>query len=206
MLSLLTPFQNKGQAQLGVKIGNVNGKLEGDRSKVRFVQTNMGRLILNAQMARTQADFAVMSGGGIRDSIEPGDITYKDVLKVQPFGNTLVYVDMTGKEVTEYLTAVAQMKPDSGAYPQFANVSFTAQGGTLRDLKINGAPVDAAKTYRMATLSFNATGGDGYPHIDSKPGYVNTGFVDAEVLKQYIQQSSPLDAGTLEPKGEVVWQ
>lgn len=206
MLSLLTPFQNKGQAQLGVKIGNVNGKLEGDRSKVRFVQTNMGRLILNAQMARTQADFAVMSGGGIRDSIEPGDITYKDVLKVQPFGNTVVYVDMTGKEVTEYLTAVAQMKPDSGAYPQFANVSFTAQGGTLRDLKINGAPVDAAKTYRMATLSFNATGGDGYPHIDSKPGYVNTGFVDAEVLKQYIQQSSPLDAGTLEPKGEVVWQ
>jgi len=206
MLSLLTPFQNKGQAQLGVKIGNVNGKLEGDRSKVRFVQTNMGRLILNAQMARTQADFAVMSGGGIRDSIEPGDITYKDVLKVQPFGNTVVYVDMTGKEVTEYLTAVAQMKPDSGAYPQFANVSFTAQGGTLRDLKINGAPVDAAKTYRMATLSFNATGGDGYPHIDSKPGYVNTGFVDAEVLKQYVQQSSPLDVGTLEPKGEVVWQ
>ncbi|WNN49476.1 bifunctional UDP-sugar hydrolase/5'-nucleotidase UshA [Siccibacter colletis] len=206
MLSLLTPFQNKGQAQLGVKIGNVNGKLEGDRSKVRFVQTNMGRLILNAQMARTQADFAVMSGGGIRDSIEPGDITYKDILKVQPFGNTVVYVDMTGKEVTEYLTAVAQMKPDSGAYPQFANVSFTAQGGTLRDLKINGAPVDAAKTYRMATLSFNATGGDGYPHIDSKPGYVNTGFVDAEVLKQYVQQSSPLDVGTLEPKGEVVWQ
>jgi len=206
MLSLLTPFQNKGQAQLGVKIGNVNGKLEGDRSKVRFVQTNMGRLILNAQIARTQADFAVMSGGGIRDSIEPGDITYKDVLKVQPFGNTLVYVDMSGKEVTEYLTAVAQMKPDSGAYPQFANVSFTAQGGTLRDLKINGEPVDAAKTYRMATLSFNATGGDGYPHIDSKPGYVNTGFVDAEVLKQYIQQSSPLDVGTLAPKGEVVWQ
>ncbi|MDY0970537.1 bifunctional UDP-sugar hydrolase/5'-nucleotidase UshA [Siccibacter turicensis] len=206
MLSLLTPFQNKGKAQLGVKIGSVNGRLEGDRSKVRFVQTSMGRLILNAQMARTQADFAVMSGGGIRDSIEPGDITYKDVLKVQPFGNTLVYVDMTGKEVTDYLTAVAQMKPDSGAYPQFANVSFTARNGTLSDLKIKGEPVDAAKTYRMATLSFNATGGDGYPHIDTKPGYVNTGFVDAEALKQYIQQNSPLDIGTLEPKGEVVWQ
>ncbi len=43
MLSLLTPFQNKGKAQLEVKIGSVNGLLEGDRSKVRFVQTNMGR-------------------------------------------------------------------------------------------------------------------------------------------------------------------
>ncbi|EKY3231200.1 bifunctional UDP-sugar hydrolase/5'-nucleotidase UshA [Cronobacter malonaticus] len=206
MLSLLTPFQKKGQAQLMVKIGNVNGRLEGDRSKVRFVQTSMGHLILNAQIARTGADFAVMSGGGIRDSIEGGDITYKDVLKVQPFGNTLVYVDMTGKEVLEYLTAVAQKKPDSGAYPQFANVSFTASGGTLNDVKIKGEPVDPAKTYRMATLSFNATGGDGYPAIDKKPGYVNTGFVDAEVLKQYIQQSSPLDVNAFEPKGEVSWQ
>ncbi|EOC0018054.1 bifunctional UDP-sugar hydrolase/5'-nucleotidase UshA [Cronobacter sakazakii] len=206
MLSLLTPFQKKGQAQLMVKIGSVNGRLEGDRSKVRFVQTSMGHLILNAQIARTGADFAVMSGGGIRDSIEGGDITYKDVLKVQPFGNTLVYVDMTGKEVLEYLTAVAQKKPDSGAYPQFANVSFTASGGTLNDVKIKDEPVDPAKTYRMATLSFNATGGDGYPPIDKKPGYVNTGFVDAEVLKQYIQQSSPLDVNTFEPKGEVSWQ
>ncbi|EOV9018824.1 bifunctional UDP-sugar hydrolase/5'-nucleotidase UshA [Cronobacter muytjensii] len=206
MLSLLTPYQKKGQAQLMVKIGSVNGRLEGDRSKVRFVQTSMGHLILNAQIARTGADFAVMSGGGIRDSIEGGDITYKDVLKVQPFGNTLVYVDMTGKEVVEYLTAVAQKKPDSGAYPQFANVSFTASGGTLNDVKIKGEPVDPAKTYRMATLSFNATGGDGYPAIDKTPGYVNTGFVDAEVLKQYIQQNSPLDVNAFEPKGEVSWQ
>jgi len=206
MLSLLTPFQNKGKAQLEVKIGNVNAHLEGDRSKVRFVQTNLGHLILAAQMARTTADFAVMSGGGIRDSIEAGDITYKDVLKVQPFGNLVVYADMTGKEVIDYLTAVAQMKPDSGAYPQFANVSFNAANGKLSDLKIKGEPIDEAKTYRMATLSFNATGGDGYPRLDDKPGYVNTGFIDAEVLKEFIQKNSPLDAAAYEPKGEVVWQ
>ncbi len=92
MISLLSPFQNKGKAQLEVKIGETNGRLEGDRDKVRFVQTNMGRLILAAQMDRTGADFAVMSGGGIRDSIEAGDISYKNVLKVQPFGNVVVYV------------------------------------------------------------------------------------------------------------------
>ncbi|HCL5251881.1 TPA: bifunctional UDP-sugar hydrolase/5'-nucleotidase [Salmonella enterica] len=205
MLSLLTPFQNKGKAQLEVKIGSVNGLLEGDRSKVRFVQTNMGRVILAAQIARTGADFGVMSGGGIRDSIEAGDITYKNVLKVQPFGNIVVYADMSGKEVVDYLAAVAQMKPDSGAYPQFANVSFVAKGGKLTDLKIKGEPVDPAKTYRMATLSFNATGGDGYPRIDNKPGYVNTGFIDAEVLKEFIQQNSPLDAAAFAPKGEVSW-
>jgi len=206
MLSLLTPFQNKGKAQLGVKIGSTTGRLEGDRSKVRFVQTNLARVLLAAQIARTGADLAVMSGGGVRDSIEAGDITYKDVLKVQPFGNTVAYVNLSGKELLDYLTAVAQMKPDSGAYPQFANVSFVAKGGQLSDVKIKGEPLDAAKSYRLATLSFNATGGDGYPRLDDKAGYVNTGFIDAEVLKEFIQNNSPLDVNAYEPKGEVSWQ
>lgn len=206
MMKLLTPFQDKGKAQLDVKIGSVNGKLEGDRSKVRFVQTNLARVLLAAQMERANADFAVMSGGGVRDSIEPGDITYKNVLKVQPFGNTLVYADMTGREVEKYLAVVVNMKPDSGAYAQFANVSLLADGTGVSQVKINGQPLQADKTYRMATLNFNALGGDGYPKIDGLPSYVNTGFIDAEVLKQYIEKHSPLDAAAYEPKGEIVYR
>ncbi|MDP8727960.1 bifunctional UDP-sugar hydrolase/5'-nucleotidase UshA [Serratia marcescens] len=206
MMKLLTPFQEKGKAQLGVKIGSVNGKLEGDRSKVRFVQTNLARVMLAAQMERADADFAVMSGGGVRDSIESGEITYKNVLKVQPFGNTLVHVDMKGSEVEQYLAVVANMKPDSGAYAQFTNVSLVADGKGVSEVKINGRPLQADKTYRMATLNFNALGGDGYPKLDGLPSYVNTGFIDAEVLKQYIEKHSPLDAAAYEPKGEIVYK
>ncbi|EMH4103417.1 bifunctional UDP-sugar hydrolase/5'-nucleotidase UshA [Serratia marcescens] len=206
MMKLLTPFQEKGKAQLGVKIGSVNGKLEGDRSKVRFVQTNLARVMLAAQRERADADFAVMSGGGVRDSIESGDITYKNVLKVQPFGNTLVHVDMKGSEVEQYLAVVANMKPDSGAYAQFANVSLVADGKGVSEVKINGQPLQADKTYRMATLNFNALGGDGYPKLDGLPSYVNTGFIDAEVLKQYIEKHSPLDAAAYEPKVEIVYR
>ncbi|MGF2653570.1 bifunctional UDP-sugar hydrolase/5'-nucleotidase UshA [Serratia marcescens] len=206
MMKLLTPFQEKGKAQLGVKIGSVNGKLEGDRSKVRFVQTNLARVMLAAQRERADADFAVMSGGGVRDSIESGDITYKNVLKVQPFGNTLVHVDMKGSEVEQYLAVVANMKPDSGAYAQFANVSLVADGKGVSEVKINGQPLEADKTYRMATLNFNALGGDGYPKLDGLPSYVNTGFIDAEVLKQYIEKHSSLDAAAYEPKGEIVYR
>ncbi|MBN5406510.1 bifunctional UDP-sugar hydrolase/5'-nucleotidase [Serratia marcescens] len=206
MMKLLTPFQEKGKEQLSVKIGSVNGKLEGDRSKVRFVQTNLARVMLAAQKERADADFAVMSGGGVRDSIESGDITYKNVLKVQPFGNTLVHVDMKGSEVEQYLAVVANMKPDSGAYAQFANVSLVADGKGVSEVKINGQPLQADKTYRMATLNFNALGGDGYPKLDGLPSYVNTGFIDAEVLKQYIEKHSPLDAAAYEPKGEIVYR
>lgn len=206
MLKLLTPFENQGKAQLEVKVGSVNGHLEGDRSKVRFVQTNLAHLLLAAQKERAGADFAVMSGGGVRDSIEAGDISYKDVLKVQPFGNTLVYVDLKGSEVERYLAAVANMKVDSGAYAQFYDVGLTADGTGVSDVTINGQPLQADKTYRMATLSFNATGGDGYPKISDHPSYVNTGFVDAEVLKQYIQTHSPLDAAAYQPKGDILYK
>ncbi|CDH06886.1 bifunctional: UDP-sugar hydrolase; 5'-nucleotidase [Xenorhabdus bovienii str. oregonense] len=206
MLKLLTPYQDKGSRKLNVQVGAVDGKLEGDRSKVRFVQTNMAHLVLAAQMERTNADFAVMSGGGIRDSIEAGDITYKDVLKVHPFANQLVYVDFKGCEVLPYLTAAANMETDSGAYGQFYNVSFVVDGKKISDVKIGGKPLDPNKTYRMATLNFNAIGGDGYPRVDNLPGYVDTGFVDAEVLKDYIEKHSPLKAADYEPKGEIAHQ
>lgn len=99
------------------------------------------------------------------------------------------------------------MKPDSGAYAQFYNVSLTVNpDGSISDVKIDGKPVDPEKTYRMATLNFNAIGGDGYPKIDNHPNYVNTGFVDAEVLKGYIEKHSPLKAADYEPKGEIVYK
>lgn len=85
-------------------------------------------------------------------------------------------------------------------------IYLTEMGAFIARRIIKGEPVDPAKTYRMATLNFNATGGDGYPRLDNKPGYVNTGFIDAEVLKAYIQKSSPLDVSVYEPKGEVSWQ
>ncbi|MFJ5511083.1 bifunctional UDP-sugar hydrolase/5'-nucleotidase UshA [Pectobacterium jejuense] len=206
VMKMLTPFQEKGQAQLGIKIGSVKGKLEGDRNQVRFRQTNLAHVLLSAQLERAGADFAIMSGGGVRDSIESGDITYKDVLKVQPFANTLVYVDMKGSDVEKYLAVAANKKVDSGAYAQFLNVSLTADGQGVQNVKIKGEPLQADKVYRMATLNFNAMGGDGYPRLDNLPSYVNTGFVDAEVLKQYIEKHSPLDAEAYAPKGEIVYK
>ncbi|GAA3614382.1 bifunctional UDP-sugar hydrolase/5'-nucleotidase UshA [Gibbsiella greigii] len=206
MLKLLTPFQDKGTVQLKQTIGHVNSRLEGDRSKVRFEQTNLAHLILAAQKERVNADFAIISGGGVRDSIDAGDITYKDVLKVQPFGNTLVYIDMPGRDLEKYLAVAANMKPDSGAYAQFIDVSLIADGKGVSAVKINGEPLQADKTYRMAMLNFIALGGDGYPRIDSLPGYVNTGFIDAEVLKQYIEKHSPLDAAAYAPQGEIVYR
>lgn len=206
MLALLQPFLTKGRAQLGATIGQTDRQLQGDRTEVRSTQTNMGQLILAGMMARSAADFAVISGGGIRDSIKPGKITYRDVLQVQPFGNTLSYVDLSGEEVQAYLNAVAAKTPGSGAWPQLANVGFIARNGQVNDITINNQPLELHKTYRLATSSFNAAGGDGYPVLVSHAGYVNTGMVDAEVLKAYIESHSPLAADSFTPGQAVRWQ
>ncbi len=117
MMSLLTPFQNKGKAQLQVKIGSVNGHLEGDRSKVRFVQTNMGHLLLAAQMARSNADFAVMSGGGSATPLRRGYHLQRcdEGPAVRQCADLCRYERQGGSGLPDRRRA---MKPDSGAYPQ----------------------------------------------------------------------------------------
>ncbi|EMK3383086.1 bifunctional UDP-sugar hydrolase/5'-nucleotidase UshA [Vibrio parahaemolyticus] len=206
MLDFLRPFQEKGQSQLNVKIAESNGKLEGDRDVVRFQQTNLGRLIATAHMERAKADFAVMNSGGVRDSIEAGDITYKDVLTVQPFGNMVSYVDMSGQEVLDYLNIVATKPVDSGAYAQFAGISMRIENDKVTNVFIGNKQLRLDGRYRFTVPSYNASGGDGYPKIDTHPGYVNTGFTDAEVLKGYLESHSPIDVNEYAPSGEVMYQ
>ncbi|WP_350225720.1 bifunctional UDP-sugar hydrolase/5'-nucleotidase UshA [Vibrio parahaemolyticus] len=206
MLDFLRPFQEKGQSQLNVKIAESNGKLEGDRDVVRFQQTNLGRLIATAHMERAKADFAVMNSGGVRDSIEAGDITYKDVLTVQPFGNMVSYVDMSGQEVLDYLNIVASKPVDSGAYAQFAGISMRIENDKVTNVFIGNKQLRLDGRYRFTVPSYNASGGDGYPKIDTHPGYVNTGFTDAEVLKDYLESHSPIDVNEYAPSGEVMYQ
>ncbi len=206
LLSFLRPYQEKGQEQLSVKIAETNGKLEGDRDVVRFQQTNLGRLIAMAHMQRAKADFSIMNSGGVRDSIPAGDVTYKDVLKVQPFANILTYVDMTGQEVMDYLNVVATMPVDSGAYAQFAGISMHVEDGKVSNVFIGGKQLRLDDTYRFTVPSYNAAGGDGYPKITDHKGFVNTGFVDAEILKDYLEANSPLDVNEYAPSGEITYK
>ncbi|PKH05256.1 bifunctional UDP-sugar hydrolase/5'-nucleotidase UshA [Moritella sp. Urea-trap-13] len=202
----LKPFQDKGQVALNIQIGATSDILQGERNVVRNNQTNLGRLIATAHMQRANADFAIMNSGGVRASIEAGDITYKDVLKVQPFANIITYVDMTGAEVMDYLNVVGTKMRDSGAYAQFAAIAMTVAGDHVTNVVIAGKALDTKATYRFTVPSFNAAGGDGYPNITAHPAFVNTGYVDAEVLKEYIQANSPINAADFTPQGEISYQ
>jgi 5'-nucleotidase/UDP-sugar diphosphatase len=164
----------------------------------------MGVLVGQSMIAKTRADFAVVNAGGVRDSMPLGKLTYKDVLKVQPFGNTIAVVDLKGVEVLQYLNAVAKISVGSGGFAQFAGVRLRIAAGVVTEASIGGAALDPAKTYRMAVNNFIAAGGDGYPKLTGLPSYVDTGFVDADVLREFITNRSPLKAGDYAPGDSVV--
>ncbi|GDX58159.1 protein UshA [Comamonadaceae bacterium] len=199
MLALLRPYQDFGQEKLGVEVGSVDSRLEGDRTVVRAKPASLAVLIGQANMEKTKADFAIVNGGGVRDSIAAGKITYKDLLKVQPWGNTLSTVDLSADEVMSYLNAAAKMSVGSGAFAQFAGISLDIAGGQALNVRINNAALEDGKTYRMVINNFQATGGDGYPKVSEHKSYVNTGFVDADVLKSYVSARSPLKAADYDP-------
>ena len=200
MLALLKPYQEYGQSKLLVAVGSSDAKLEGDRSVVRKAPTNLGMVIGQAMMERTRSDFAVVNSGGVRDSLPAGVITYKDILKVQPFGNTLVTLRLSGSEVMQYLQTVVKMSPGSGGFAQLSGVVPVMASGKLVHARIGGAFVDPAKTYQMVISKFMAVGGDGYPKMAGHASYTDTGFVDADVLRGFISSHSPLQAARFEPR------
>ncbi len=202
--AFLQPFQDKGQAGLSLAIGRTDEVLDGDRNRVRRQPTNLGTLVARAMMERTGADLGLMNSGGIRDSLPAGVITYRDVLKVQPFGNTVSVVTLSGAELLDYLRFAARMTAGAGAFPQTAGVRLRITGGVLDSAQIGGRDIDPSGRYRLAINNFTASGGDGYPPLDKHPGYINSGFVDAEVLRAFLAARNPLKAADFAPGDEVV--
>ncbi|KTF16584.1 bifunctional UDP-sugar hydrolase/5'-nucleotidase UshA [Pseudoalteromonas sp. H105] len=198
--SFLADYQAKGAKQIEGKIGFVDAKLEGDRNKVRYEQTNLARVIIAAQMSTVGADFGLISGGGIRDSIAAGEVSYKDILKVHPFKNRITYMDWQGQDLWDYLEVVTRFPPDAGAYMQYHKLSFKRENGKLVSVLINNKPLDLNTTYRMSINSYNASGGDGYPTLTDRKGFVSTDETDAQALKRFFIENSPVNAAAFAPE------
>ncbi|CAM2968845.1 bifunctional UDP-sugar hydrolase/5'-nucleotidase UshA [Vibrio mytili] len=194
----LRTYQEQGQDLLDIIISNTDGKLEGDRNLVRSQQTNLGHLLGEAYRTYNlvNADFGVMNSGGVRDSIQAGDIAYRDVLVVQPFGNFVTKATMTGQEVKDYLDVVATKSAGSGAYAQLDNITLDvdcdARSVSITDINGKGFNLDA--NYTFAVISFSAAGGDDYPVINVE----STQMTDASVLREFFVNHPQISATNYE--------
>lgn len=184
-------------AVLSKIVGKTSAKLNGERAAARTGETNLGQLATNAMIELTGADVAITNGGGIRASIEAGDITMKDLVTVFPFGNTVMVKEIKGSDLAEALAyGTGDYPSEKGAFPHVAGVTFTLNAGAepakrITDIKVNGKALDMNKTYSVVTNDFMAAGGDGYEMFKKYP-----------VVKEYNTLMDTLLAYIAE-KGEV---
>ncbi|ORY10933.1 Metallo-dependent phosphatase-like protein [Clohesyomyces aquaticus] len=146
------------------------------------------------------ADFALINAGGIRATIDEGDITRGEVLTSFPFGNAIVEITMTGEKLWKVLEGIVTgVNVENGkAVTSFFQVStgikvqYNPQnnnGSKLVNVTIGNGPLDNATEYNIVTLDFLAGGGDNiFP--------VTTDFVTLDtqdqVLAQYVQAQTPI--------------
>lgn len=175
---ILAAIANVSTAQdvvLSKVVGKTSAKLNGERTAARTGETNLGQLATNAMIDLTGADVAITNGGGIRASIEAGDITMKDLVTVFPFGNTVMVKEIKGSDLAAALAHGAGDYPvEKGAFPHVAGVTFTLNAGAepanrITDVKVNGQLLDMNKTYSVVTNDFMAAGGDGYEMFKPYP-------------------------------------
>lgn len=200
---LVAAFRRPIDAARKQVVGSAAEKIDGDRETVRKRESAMGDVIADAMLAATRrmgADLALMNAGGIRAGLEPGPVSMEQLISVQPFGNTLVLLDLTGQELlAAFEHAGSGWERGEGMFPCVsADVRLRydmkqAPGRRLKAAFVDGREIDPKKTYRVATNNFIANGKDGYTILASAKGKrLDTGIVDIDALMEYLKSHSPL--------------
>lgn len=169
--------------------------IDGDRSNCRARECQMGNLVADAMLDRVAdqgVQIAIANGGGIRASIDAGEVTMGEVLTVLPFQNTLATFDITGAVLLEALeNGVSQMEEGAGRFAQVAGMSFTVTpgneaGSRISNVMVGGAPLDLAATYSAVSNNYVRNGGDGYSMFRSAANAYDYGPDLADVTAEYM--------------------
>jgi len=167
--------------------------LDGVREHVRGGETNLGNLATDAMLKASGADVVITNGGGIRASIEVGDITLGNAFEVFPFGNTLVTIEVTGATIKAALEHGVDAYPEvAGKFPHVAGMTYKIDpskeaGNRVVEILVNGEEIDLEKTYALATNDFMASGGDGYEMFIGAPVLMEHGLL-YETVVDYIKE------------------
>ena len=175
---------------------------------VRSQETNLGDLCADAYLAQSGADVAFVNGGGIRVSIDAGDITLNNILKVHPFGNAMCVIEVSGQQILDALEWGSRSIPgELGGFLQVAGLTYeihsyiesgcvTDENGMfagvegerrVKNVMIHGEPIDPAATYTLASHDYMLlNNGDGYTMFAGCKLLQDRVKLDNQVLMDYI--------------------
>ncbi|MEC9197492.1 MAG: bifunctional metallophosphatase/5'-nucleotidase [Pseudomonadota bacterium] len=174
--------------------------IDGDRNSCRAGECQMGNLVADAMLARVKdqgIQIAIQNGGGVRASIDAGEVTMGEVLTVLPFQNTLSTFQVSGATIIEALeNGVSQVEEGAGRFPQVSGLSFkfdaaAEPGKRVSDVMVGDAPIDPAATYGVVSNNYVRNGGDGFKmFVDAENAY-DFGPDLADVVAEYIAAQGP---------------
>lgn len=180
---------------------------------VRGRETNAGDLVADAYRYAMKSDIAFENGGGIRNDIFAGDITYGDIIGMLPYDNTLRRLAVNGKLLKDMLTRCTALVPVlDGNFPQCSGLRFTihSKSHTVSDvevLKEDGTyePLDENRTYSVTVTDYNHTGGGLFDYFKKCPVLQEGSLRYYEALSDYLTKVLGGTTGTVyaQPQGRI---
>jgi 2',3'-cyclic-nucleotide 2'-phosphodiesterase (5'-nucleotidase family) len=159
----------------------------------------LGNLIADAMLAANQAgprpaDVSMHNNAGLRAPLAKGSITYGALFQVLPFGNVLAALDLTGQQIWDIMEKTVAGRPGNMVV---AGMTYTFDqsrpiGSRILSITIGGQPIDRKKVYRVQTIDYLASGGDGQETFKDGANVVY-GDPCIDVVADYIKKHSPIN-------------
>ncbi|MET3507412.1 5'-nucleotidase C-terminal domain-containing protein [Halalkalibacter oceani] len=195
---LLNEYVEEVEEAFSEVIGTIAVDLDGAREDVRTKETNLGNLITDAMRDVVDAEIAVTNGGGIRDNIAAGEVTFGDVNTAFPFPNFVIALELTGEQLLNSIEHSVSLYPEeNGGFLQTSGLTYSFDparpaGSRITEALVNGEPLQADAVYTVATNDFTAAGGDGYEWFMEANLVADTGEYLSTVLIDYIRAGKPI--------------
>ncbi|CAI37208.1 5'-nucleotidase [Corynebacterium jeikeium] len=177
---------------------------DGESGGNRGTESSLNSMIADAtlygvnKLTDLKADLGVMNAGGVRADLASGDVTYAEAFAVQPFGNSLGVVEITGEQLKQALEQ--QWKPGGeramlalglSKNVQYAYDPDAEQGKRITYVSVNGKPLDPSKKYRVAGSSFLLNGGDSFDAFKGGK-FQDAGQMDIDVFNRYLKDNKDI--------------
>jgi 5'-nucleotidase len=200
--AVVATYESRLGTALDSVVGTTRVPLDGVSLHLRTSETNLGDLLADAMRASAHSDIAITNSGSIRGNrlFPAGPLTRRTLTEMHPFDNVVCVLALTGRVVLDALNhGVASLPAPDGRFPQVSGLTMTVEqgaprGNRVRDVKVNGQPLDPNKVYTVAIPDFVLKQGDGYTMFTGQPVRVGpeAGNLISAALEEYVTAKSDI--------------
>ena len=163
---LITPYRNIKNESMNVVIGEATETMEVAKPESPLTRLIADILLTEARKYIPDTDFAVTNIGGIRRTLFQGNITIGDVFEILPFDNSLLVLEYKGTDILALADAIAAKGGES-----ISGITFDIINNKAENIKINGLPIDTARTYKVISTDYLSWGND---QLSPLANYINS--------------------------------